>query len=600
MLGLMALLLLTVLVPSVAGIAPGKSPCRQAAARAADGAADTSALSYNDRRRYDLFFLEAIRQQNAGHYAAAFDLLSHCLEIDSTAAEAYYLIAMYQSELGNDSTALACLERAATLRPDNDTYQERVAQYFISADDYPRAIDAYEELYSHNHERTDLLNVLVQLYRHERNYGGMLRCLNLIEQADGPSEETALAKMRVYEMKGDKKLARRTLKALVDAHPSDVNYRVMLGNWTMRNGKASDAYKLFAAAVATDPDNEYALSSLYDYYRQTGNDSLAVGLRDRLLLSPKTETKTKATILGQIIKDSESHGGDSTKVLATLDRMIAATPKDADVRLLKTAYMQMKKMPADSVAAVLRGILDVAPDNASARIQLIQLYWPQKRWDDIIANCRQAVQYNPDELAFFYFLGLAHYQREETDEALDAFRRGVSEINAQSDASMASDFYALMGDILYQKGLVEESFAAYDSCLQWKEDNIPCLNNYAYYLSTLKRNLDKAEEMSYKTVKAEPNNTTYLDTYAWILFQQKRYSEAKIYIDQALRNDTDSLASNVILEHAGDIYAMNGDADKAVGYWQRAIDTGGDKAALLRKIRLRKYVEAVTDDKKKQ
>ena len=96
--------------------------------------------------------------------------------------------------------------------------------------------------------------------------------------------------------------------------------------------------------------------------------------------------------------------------------------------------------------------------------------------------------------------------------------------------------------------------------------------------------------MSYKTVKAEPNNATYLETYAWILFQQKRYSEAKIYIDQAVRNDSDSLVSSVIIEHAGDIYAMNGEPDRAVEYWQKAIQHGGDKAVLSRKIRLRKYV----------
>ena len=40
-------------------------------------AASGDSLSYNDRRRYDYFFIEAIRKQNAGDYAAAFDLLNH-------------------------------------------------------------------------------------------------------------------------------------------------------------------------------------------------------------------------------------------------------------------------------------------------------------------------------------------------------------------------------------------------------------------------------------------------------------------------------------------------------------------------------------------
>lgn len=49
-----------------------------------------------------------------------------------------------------------------------------------------------------------------------------------------------------------------------------------------------------------------------------------------------------------------------------------------------------------------------------------------------------------------------------------------------------------------------EAYAAYDSALVYKENNIGALNNYAYYLSVERKNLDKAEEMSYRTVKAEP------------------------------------------------------------------------------------------------
>lgn len=63
------------------------------------------------------------------------------------------------------------------------------------------------------------------------------------------------------------------------------------------------------------------------------------------------------------------------------------------------------------------------------------------------------------------------------------------------------------------------------------------MNNYAYYLSLERKNLDKAEEMSYKTVKAEPQNATYLDTYAWILFEKENYVQARLYIDQAMKSD---------------------------------------------------------------
>ena len=102
--------------------------------------------------------------------------------------------------------------------------------------------------------------------------------------------------------------------------------------------------------------------------------------------------------------------------------------------------------------------------------------------------------------------------------------------------------------------------------------------------------------MSYRTIKAEPKNPTYLDTYAWILFRQERYNEARIYIDQTLQNSTDTSA--VLLEHAGDIYYHTGDADKAVVLWQQARERAsgdselkGERLNILnRKIKHKKYL----------
>jgi tetratricopeptide (TPR) repeat protein len=277
--------------------------------------------------------------------------------------------------------------------------------------------------------------------------------------------------------------------------------------------------------------------------------------------------------------------------LELFDRILAASPKDADMAEMKVAYMSLKNMPDSLVKSGLQGVLAIAPENAGARIQLLQMALADMNWDETIAICEEGTLCNPDEMPFYYYLGLAHYQKDDHDGALDAFRRGVSQITPQSNVEIVSDFYYFMGDILYSKGMEEEAMAAYDSCLQWKDDNIACLNNYAYYLSVKGRELQKAEQMSYKTVKEEPKNSTYLDTYAWILFMQERYAEAKIYIDQAIACDTDSVQSGVIIEHAGDIYAMNGDIGKAVEYWQKALDAGVDSPLLPRKIRERKFIK---------
>ena len=112
------------------------------------------------------------------------------------------------------------------------------------------------------------------------------------------------------------------------------------------------------------------------------------------------------------------------------------------------------------------------------------------------------------------------------------------------------------------------------------------LNNYAYYLSEEGTNLQKAEEMSAKAVKVEPKNATYLDTYAWILYKQKRFAEAKIYIDMALKFTADSTNDTTLREHAGDIYVGLKDYARAVEFYKQALQQGGDIKMLTKKINL--------------
>ena len=551
-------------------------------------------LSHEDSLRFNYVFLEAVRQQNAGNYDAAYELFTRASKINPYAAEVWYYLAMYQGELDNDSMAVKCLEKAAELSPQNETYQERLAQYYIGVKQFDRATAVYERLADNNRDRTDVLSILLRLYQQDNEYGQMLSTINRIEEIEGSSEEIALTKMRVYELMGDKKGAWKALKTLSDEHPSDLNYRVMMGNWLMQNNQQKEAFKIFSAALKEEPDNSYVQSSMYDYYRVTGQEDLAQQTLESIVTSPKTPTESKATMMRVAIQEderAEEGKGDSTRILNLFDRILEASPKDADMAEMKVAYMTLKNMPDSVVKTGLQQVLRIAPENAGARIQLLQMALSKMDWDETIDICEDGTLYNPDEMPFYYYLGLAQYQKNDHDAALDAFHRGVSQITPQSNVDIVSDFYYFMGDILYSKGLEEEAMAAYDSCLQWKEDNIPCLNNYAYYLSVKGRELQKAEQMSYKTVKEEPKNSTYLDTYAWILFMQERYAEAKIYIDQAIACDTDSVPNGVIIEHAGDIYAMCGDLDKAVELWQKALDAGVDSPMLPRKIKERKYIK---------
>ena len=546
-------------------------------------------LDYNTSQRFKYFYLEAINQQNKGNYAAAFDLLNHCQEINPNAAEVYFMRSAYYSMLKNDSLMVADIERAAALNPTNTTFMERLGQIYIGMGKFPKAIETYEKIYANTRDRDDVLNILIQLYDRQKDYDNMLRTIDRLESLEGSSEEITLARMRVLALKGDKEAELAELKSLSEKHPNDMNYHVMMGNWLLQNDRADEALKEYDYVLKMEPDNLMAQMSMLDYYRNVGEDSLANDLQEKMLINEDTPINSKMTLMRKVVADNEQEGGDSTQVLDLFHRILAKPQKTTDMHELYAAYMTLKKMPQDSINQALRDALEIAPDNAGVRLELIQAEWSKKNFDEVIRLSRAAQEYNPDEMAFYYFMGLAHFQKDERDEALNSFQRGVAQINESSNKEIVSDFYAIMGDILHEKGREKEAYAAYDSCLQWKPDNIGCLNNYAYYLSEQGKDLQRAEQMSYRTIKAEPQNSTYLDTYAWILFMQERYEESKLYIDQAVQND--STVSVVILEHAGDIHAKVGEMDKALDFWRKARDNGNDSKVLIRKIKLRKYLK---------
>lgn len=542
-------------------------------------------------RRYQYFFIEAMRQQSMGNYASAYELLTHAKDIDGNKPEVYYYLAMYLAQMEKDSLALTSLEKAVSLAPKNETYQERLAQFYIGNGKFDKATEAYTRLCDEHSYRTDAMKILLQLYQQEKNYTKMLEVINRIEQVDGESEDLTLSKVRVYELMNKPENAHKALKELADNHPYDINYQIMLGNWLLQNNKADEAYSIFTKALKEEANNPYAQSSLYDYYKQHGDSAKAADMMEKILVSTEQSIENKLQFVREAIKENEQHGGDSIKMLSLFNRMIAASPEETDIRELEVAYMKMKKFPIAAIDSTLTSLLNIAPDNASARFQLLQNKWSSDDWDSIIALSEPGTQYNPEEMVFYYFTGLAYYQKGEDDKALTFFQKGVAEINDKSSSDIVSDFYCIMGDILFKKGKATEAFAAYDSCLQWKPDNISCLNNYAYYLSLNNLNLKKAEEMSVKTIQAEPTSATYLDTYAWILFLEGRYEEAKMYIDQAISNDSTDESSADVYEHAGDIHAMAGDIDKAVEYWKQAQKRGSESKILARKIKQRKYIK---------
>lgn len=556
-------------------------------------------LTYEQRRKYDYYFLEAVRMKQKGEYDAAFELYRHCLDIYPGSAATLYEISQFYMVLGQEEKSEQALKQAVRSDESNFWYKQTLAAYYQSKRDLPKAIAVYEDMAHQFPSRLEPLMALIELYNQTKSYQEVIKTLNRLEELDGKSEQISMEKFRMYLLMNNQEQAFQEIESLSKEYPYDMRYKTILGDVYLNNGHPQEAYDTYQKILKEEPGYAPALLSMASYYQKTGQDSLYHVQLDTILLNEDVESATKMDIMRQLIVQSEQTTKDSTQIVSLFNEILKRPQQNADLAMLCAQYLITKRMEKESVP-VLYQVLALDPENKPARLQLLSYAIRDNNLDEVIKVASPALEYNPDAMEFYYYLGLAYYQKEDTDKALDVFQKGVKQVNAKSDKAIVSDFYAILGDIYNIKEMKAEAYAAYDSSLVYNPNNIATLNNYAYYLSVERKHLDKAEEMSYRTVKAEPENATYLDTYAWILFEKERYTEARIYIEQALKNGGDS--SRVIVEHCGDIYYKLGEKEKALEYWKKAdgmevsTDDGSTPPTeaeikrLKRKIALKRYI----------
>lgn len=548
-----------------------------------------------ERRFYEIY-TEALRHKEAERIAAACELLEEALRLKPASPEALYELGILKLSYTTYSDSLSktegdsLLHRAVREAPDNLTYKETLARLYANRSRLREAIYLYEEI-AEARPAVETLAFLEWLYKNNGDYPGAIRVLERIETLEGKNEELSLEMFNTYIAMKDTERAYRTMEELCAEYPDDLRYRVLLGDLYDRNGYHERALAIYKDVLTAEPDNSYAQMSLLAYYKAAGADSLYFDLLTRVVLNPRTQSGARLEAMRTYAVDNIKQGGDTARVMDLFRRAIAPQQTDANMVELMAFYMVERGMPQAQVTEVLKRILLIEPDDLQARLMLLQAYLRENRVKEVEEICREGILYDPTKLVYYYYHGTALYMLGRNHEAIAALQRGTERITPEDDREAASDVWALLGDVLHEEKLTEEAFAAYDNALRLNDRNILCLNNYAYFLSLKGERLSEAEKMSRKTIDAEADNATYLDTYAWILFRQKQYTQARIYINEALRHATEDASKASLYDHSGDILFYCGERKEAVEQWRKALALTTDqteKAKLKRKISRRR------------
>ena len=201
-------------------------------------------------------------------------------------------------------------------------------------------------------------------------------------------------------------------------------------------------------------------------------------------------------------------------------------------------------------------------------------------YDRVYENGLKAIELYPFQPTLYLFTGFAASYNKEYEKSLSLFKKGVNYV--VNNTPLKAEFYSYLGDAYHSVGDDNKSDECYEKSLDLIPDNIVVLNNYSYYLSLRGKDLEKAERMSKQCVELVPDQSTYEDTYGWVLYKQKRFNEAKEWLGKAINTGDNS---PVILEHYGDVLYNLGEKKEALEYWKKAKGAGGNSELLNKKVR---------------
>jgi len=545
----------------------------------------TNELSHSDQRKFDYLFYEALNLKNAGKYDAAFDAFNYCYAIDSTAAPVLYELANFYMQLNQPEVAVDLLKRAVENSSDNFAYKIALASITRNLGMYGEAAEAYEELVKQYPAKADLNFYLAEALTQQGEIGKAIKAYDALESSMGMNEALSMQKYRLYNMLGEPEKALEEIEKLAVKYPMESRYQIVLGDLHLEKGEADKALEFYDRAYALDPSSPYYIVAMANYYEVKGDKEAAETQIRNALINEKLDIESKVSILSRYIVSFQQSKKDTESANPLFETLLEQHPEDTELKQMYGGLLVLQGK-TEEAKFQFQLITEMEPENMAAWQQLLNL--SIRDIPEMIRVSKKCIELFPDVPEFYLWLGIAYSQNEEYDEAIQAYRDGLLVV-PEENRPLKSDLYGQIGDTFYQKDQMDKAFEAYDEALKYNERNVVVLNNYAYFLSLAKKDLVKAERMSAQCIKLEPDNATYLDTYAWIFFMQGNYTLAKFYIEKALASDR--TGSHELIDHYGDILYMSGDAEKAVEQWEKAKEMGKESVVLDQKIAEKRYIE---------
>lgn len=535
---------------------------------------DASPVASVKLREAEFYFTEGEKHFILEDYSKALIYYYKSLDIDPANATVYYKIAqvLSQSEKREDlQKAVQNIEQALVLQKKNKYFYLLAAELYANLTAFDKAAQTYETMFAELPDSRDHLFELAAIHQYAGKKEEAIKVYTRAENFSGVNDISSLQKTKLYFELGKNDEAIREGEKLMNTFPDDEQFTVAVSELASQYGFKDKAIAYLEKYIVDYKPASSAQMLLAGLYRDTNQEGKARQLLIASFSDPDLELNSKLIVLGtynaELDQARSKKQFDARKEAFALELFSILekqyTEQEAVHILGGDLYLMLDKKPEAQkqyLAAIKYG-------STSFEVwqNLLYLEMQLEQFDNVITHSEQAMEFHPNQAMVYYFNGMANLRKKKNKDAALSFEQAKK--LAASNPSMLSEINGMLGDAYNASKEYEKSDKAYDEALTLNENNDAILNNYSYYLALRKANLEKAEKMSALLIKNNPNNATYLDTYAWVLYVREKYKDAKKVIEKAIGT---GLASATHFEHYGDILFKLGDVENAVKQWEKA------------------------------
>ena len=540
----------------------------------------------------EAFFVEGEKYFILEDYTKALIFFQRAVELNPDDAGCHFKVAetLSKSSTHQDlNMAIASMETSLKLDAKNKYYYQLAAELYAAVQNFSKAASTLEAMMENISETDESLFDQAAYLIYANKPEEAIKAYNRAEEIFGVNETSSLQKQRILLEAGKINEAIQETEKLINAFPDEPQYIMAFAEMLSQNNQKPRAIQRLEKFNKEYPGNGNVAMLLSALYKEEGQQEKGNLLLQEVFNDPNVDLNNKLLVIGtlsaeiQMAREKKAPNPSFENFTIQLFRKLESSDSGNESVSLAGADLFITLGKNSEAKQYFRKAIKQGATGFDAWQNLLVLESQDNQYDSLIAHSEEGLELFPNQAALYYFNGFGHLRKRNFAEA--AYSLEQAKKLSAGNGKLLGDINGMLGDAYNSSRQYAKSDQAYEDALTLNPNNDFVLNNYSYFLALRKEKLDVAEDMAGKLVKLHPENTTYLDTYGWVLYVKGKYKEAKKVFEKVISlNQPDATH----LEHFGDVLYKLGDVDGAVKQWEKARTLTSNNETLNKKIANRK------------